>query len=335
MSSSAASEKSKVVMSGMRPTGRLHLGHYYGVLQNWVALQNQYDCYFMVADWHALTTKYDQAGSIQNNIHEIVLDWLAAGVDPDKATIYVQSAIPEIAELHLLFSMITPLPWVQGDPTLKDMVKMLHEDLNYGLLGYPILQTADVLVMRGDMVPVGKDQLAHLEISRDIARRFNHLYGQTVFPEPRPLLTETPLMLGLDGNKMGKSANNAIFLADTEDETWQKIRTAITDPARVKKTDPGNPFDCAAVYPLYEFFAPVVAQQLAAEECKAAARGCMDCKKTLVEFVNETLQPIRERRRQFANDPAQVDTILKTGIARARQQATETLTLVRQAVFAH
>ncbi len=323
----------KTVMSGMRPTGRLHLGHYYGVLQNWTKLQEQHNCYFMVADWHALTTKYNEAGQIKNHIREIVLDWLAAGVDPEKATIYVQSAIPEIAELHLLFSMITPLPWVQGDPTLKDMVKMLHEDLNYGLLGYPILQTADVLVMRGDTVPVGKDQLAHLEISRDIARRFNHLYQTDLFPEPQPLLTEMPLMLGVDGQKMGKSANNAIFLADTEDETWQKIRTAVTDPKRVKKTDAGNPEDCTAVYPFYEFFATQEATELAAEECKTAARGCMDCKKILVEFVNETLKPLRQRRQLFAQDPSQVDDIIAKGIEQAREQASQTLVSARQAIF--
>lgn len=323
----------KIVMSGMRPTGRLHVGHYYGVLQNWIKLQEEHQCYFMVADWHALTTKYDDSKSITGNVREIILDWLAAGVDPEKAVIYVQSAIPEIAELHLLFSMLTPLPWVQGDPTLKDMVKMLHEDLNYGLLGYPILQTADVLTMRGNTVPVGKDQLAHLEISRDIARRFNHVYKTDLFPEPQPLLTETPLMLGLDGNKMGKSANNAIFLADTEDETWQKVRTGVTDPARVKKTDPGNPEECAAVFPLYQFFADQPAINLTAEECRTAARGCMNCKKLLAEYVNETLKPIRARRQLLAEDPTMLDTLLQAGIDKARQQATQTLALVKQVMF--
>jgi tryptophanyl-tRNA synthetase len=319
----------KVVMSGMRPTGKLHLGHYMGVLKNWVSLQEQYPCFFMVADWHALTTKYDDTDSLRDNILEMALDWLAAGIDPEKATMYVQSSIPEEAELHLLLSMITPAKWVQTDPTLKDMVAMLHEDLSYGLLGYPILQTVDILSMRAGLVPVGKDQLAHLEISRDIARRFNHLYQTDLFAEPRPLLTETPMLIGLDGRKMGKSYNNAIFLSDSADETWAKIKTAITDPARVKRTDPGNPDNCEVVYQYYKVFAPQDAQDLAAEECRTASRGCMDCKKILAEMINSQMAPMRERRALYADDRAQVETLLKEGAEKARAVCQDTLQHVK------
>lgn len=319
----------KVVMSGMRPTGKLHLGHYMGVLKNWVALQDQYPCFFSIADWHALTTKYDDTASLRDNILEMALDWLAAGIEPEKATLFVQSSIPEIAELHLLMSMITPAKWVQTDPTLKDMVAMLHEDLSYGLLGYPVLQTVDILSVRAGLVPVGKDQLAHLEISRDIARRFNHVYGTDLFAEPRPLLTETPMLIGLDGRKMGKSFNNAIFLSDSAEETWAKVKTAITDPARVKRTDPGNPENCEVVYKYYEVFAPKDAQALAAEECRSAARGCMDCKKLLGEMINEQMRPMRERRALYAADKAQVAQLLRQGGEKARSVCQDTVRQVK------
>lgn len=319
----------KVVMSGMRPTGKLHLGHYMGVLKNWVTLQDQYPCFFSIADWHALTTKYDDTASLRDNIIEMALDWLAAGIDPAKATLFVQSSLPEVAELHLLMSMITPAKWVQTDPTLKDMVAMLHEDLSYGLLGYPVLQTVDILSVRAGLVPVGKDQLAHLEISRDIARRFNHVYQTDLFAEPRPLLTETPMLIGLDGRKMGKSFNNAIFLSDTADETWAKVKTAITDPARVKRTDPGNPENCEVVYKYYEVFASDEARQLAADECRAATRGCMDCKKLLGEMINEQMAPMRERRALYAADKAQVLDLLKAGSQQARVVCQETVRQVK------
>jgi tryptophanyl-tRNA synthetase len=319
----------KVVMSGMRPTGRLHLGHYMGVLRNWIALQEQFPCFFMVADWHALTTKYDTTDNLKTDILDMALDWLAAGIDPQKATMYVQSGIPEEAELHLLLSMITPAKWVQTDPTLKDMVAMLHEDLSYGLLGYPILQTVDILSVKAGLVPVGKDQLAHLEISRDIARRFNHLYQVDFFAEPRPLLTETPMLIGLDGRKMGKSYNNAIFLSDTADETWRKIKTAITDPARVKRDDPGEPAHCEVVYKYYEAFAPQETIDLAATECRAASRGCMDCKKILADIINAHMAPLRERRALYAEDRAQVERILKEGGEKARAICQDTLRHVK------
>lgn len=316
----------------MRPTGRLHLGHYLGVLKNWATLQSQYQCYFSVADWHALTTKYDATGNLVEDIYEIILDWLGAGIDPDKATIYVQSTQPEIAELHLLLSMITPNKWVETDPTLKDMVATLHEDLSYGLLGYPVLQTADILGVRGELVPIGQDQLAHLEISRDLARRFNHMFGVELFPEPRPLLTEVPRVIGLDGRKMSKSYNNAIYLSDTEEATLKIIKGAVTDPQRIKRDDPGDPKACQAVFPYYELFGTPEEIAAADAECRAAQRGCMDCKKILAERINETLRPLRERRQLYAADRAQVETIIKTGCEKARQAHIETLKRVRQAM---
>ncbi|MBY0404173.1 MAG: tryptophan--tRNA ligase, partial [Cyanobacteria bacterium] len=273
-STPAVSPQAKTVMSGMRPTGRLHLGHFMGVLKNWQTLQHQYTCYFSIADWHALTTGYERTASIQDNIFQMACDWLACGIDPKKATLFVQSTIPEIAQLHLLMSMLTPKKWLETDPTLKDMVQMIDEDLSYGLLGYPVLQTVDILSVKGELVPVGKDQLAHLEISRDIARRFNHLYGAGFFPEPRPLLTETPVLMGLDGRKMGKSYGNAISLSDTADETAKKIKAAITDPARTKRDIPGTPENCEVVYDYYKVFADTAALQLAGDQCRTAERGC-------------------------------------------------------------
>jgi tryptophanyl-tRNA synthetase len=328
-SSSAEMQRKKVVMSGMRPTGKLHLGHYMGVLRNWVTLQEDYTCFFSIADWHALTTQYDRTADLAENIYQMALDWLACGLDPKRVTMYIQSNIPEIAELHLLLSMLTPSKWLETDPTLKDMVAMLHEDLSYGLLGYPVLQTVDILGPLGELVPVGKDQLAHLEITRDIARRFNHVYQTKLFPEPRPLLTDVPLLMGLDGRKMGKSYGNAIYLADSAEETWQKIRTAITDPARVKRADPGSPEACEVVYPYYQVFADAATTALAAEECRTAARGCMDCKKILAEGVNETLRTLRERRQLFASDRAQVEAILAEGSERARAVHQQTLASVK------
>ncbi len=319
-------------MSGMRPTGRLHLGHYVGVLKNWITLQHQYQSFFSIADWHALTTKYDETQGLNGHILDVALDWLGAGVDPVVATVFVQSQVPEVAELHLLLSMLTPKKWVETDPTLKDMVQMLHEDLNYGLLGYPILQTADILSVKAHLVPVGKDQLAHLEISRDIVTRFNHLYQVELFPAPQPLLTETPMLPGVDGRKMGKSYGNAIYLSDTEEETWQKIKQGITDPARIKRTDPGNPLECEVIYKYYEVFAPSDVQALAAEECRTAARGCMDCKRILADVINAQLRPMRERRQALAEDLGQVRQILKDGSEKAREECRQTLQEVRSAM---
>ncbi len=330
-----------IVMSGMRPTGLLHLGHYMGVLRNWVALQQQYPCYFMIADWHALTTKLDDTQHLATHTLETLIDWLACGLDPEKSTLYVQSSVPAIAELHLLLSMATPNKWLETDPTLKDMVALLRApngaeasgggELTYGLLGYPLLQTADILAMGGSLVPVGKDQVAHLEISRDIARRFNHLLPPTptdtepLFVEPKPLLSDTPVLLGLDGRKMSKSYNNTIFLKDSDDETWAKLKTAVTDAQRVRKEDPGDPEACVGVFPNYRIFAEEAEQEQVAEACRKAAWGCMACKKQLAERINEALRPVRERRAVFENDPAQLQALLKAGAEAANAQAGQTL----------
>jgi tryptophanyl-tRNA synthetase len=319
-----------VVMSGMRATGALHVGHYLGVLKNWVELQQHYTTYFMVADWHSLTTKLHETTHLPQHRHSILLDWLAAGIDPSLATVYYQSAIPEIAELHVLLSMATPHKWCETDPTLKDMVLNEEQGLSYGLLGYPVLQTADILAMGGQLVPVGKDQLAHLEISRDIARRFNHLTKSDTFSEPRPLLTETPSVIGLDGRKMSKSYNNIIALNATEDDTAKAIKTAVTDAARIRKDDPGNPEHCVAVFPWYTSLAPKETCNSVASECQTGTRGCMACKKQLTELVNETLGPLRERRATYAEDQSQLDTIIREGNAKAREAAHTVLQKVRR-----
>lgn len=328
----------KIVMSGMRPTGKLHLGHYVGVLKNWVTLQETHTCYFSIVDWHALTTQYDETDALQTNIDQIFIDWLASGVDPAKATLFLQSWVPEIAELHVLLSMLTPVKWLETDPTLKDMVAMVRggenptEVLNYGLLGYPVLQTCDILTVLGEYVPVGKDQLAHLEISRDMARRFNHLYQTELFPEIKPLLTETPLLVGLDGRKMGKSHGNAIYIDDSAEETVKKVKTAITDPGRIKREDPGTPEACVAVFPYYQIFADSAEVEVTRQECMAAQRGCMDCKKRLADIVNETMRPVRQRGDAYAADRGQVLGLLKEGSERARAVAADTLRHVRKAM---
>lgn len=329
-------------MSGMRPTGRLHLGHYVGVLKNWLALQDQYACYFMVADWHALTTKYRDAREVPGDTLEMLKDWLAVGIKPEAATMYVQSHIPAISELTVLLGMLTPVKWVETDPTLKDMVAMMREkdssvELHYGLLGYPILQTADILTMRGELVPVGKDQEAHLEVSRDIARRFNHIYGdlngQPLFPEPRPLFTEQPVLLGLDGRKMGKSFNNGIYLGDTADQAWDKLKKAVTDPGRVRRDDPGNPDACQTIFPYYKVFAPTEEVELTRQECSTGTRGCMDCKKRLHGLMNEQLEPIRERRAELDNNTDVLQDILRTGEVKANETANATMAAARELVF--
>ena len=248
------------IMSGMRPTGKLHLGHYLGVIDNWVKLQDEYDCYFSVADWHALTTKYDKTETMKEDVLNVVMDWLACGIDPNKATIYVQSLVPETAELHIYLSMITPQNWVERDPTLKDMAKILKSkegmasQINYGLMGYPVLMTADILTFNADCVPVGIDQVAHVELTRDIARRFNHVYNTDFFVEPQPKLNNCSLICGLDGNKMGKSFNNDIKISDTAEVTAKKVMSAITDRSRMRKDDPGHPNECEVAFKYWNIF---------------------------------------------------------------------------------
>lgn len=323
-------------MSGMRPTGRLHIGHYLGVLVNWHKFQDTYDSYFSIVDWHALTTKYQNVSEIRSHIHEVALDWLASGINPEISTIYVQSAVPEIAELHLLLSMITPQNWVEREPTLKDMVKMLasNEDeakdkVTYGLLGYPVLMTSDILAFKANLVPVGKDQESHLEFARDVVRRFNHIYGVEFFREPQPEFTATPLVKGMDGQKMGKSFNNDIKLADTDAETLKKIKQAITDRTRIAKSDPGHVDLCEVPWPLYQTFGTDILDKVRTE-CEGAQIGCVDCKTRLSGLINEYFRPIREKRESLAKDPDQVNKILEYGNKKARAVASETLAGVKE-----
>ncbi len=317
----------------MRPTGKLHLGHYLGVLQNWVDLQKsqKYNCYFMLADWHSLTTKYEDTSLIEESIIEITRDFLACGLDPNESTIYIQSQVPEIAELHLLLSMITPNNWAERDPTLKDLVRASNQDesnLTYGMLGYPILQTSDILIFKGSVVPVGKDQTAHLEMSREIARRFNYIFKQEFFAEPKPLFTETPLIMGIDGTKMGKSFNNDIKISATEEETITSVRKMITDPQRIKRTDPGDTERCMVPFPYYKIFADLETRKTVKAECETAQRGCIDCKKQLADLINTKFAAIRAKRQSFSD--TQIIEILQAGRQKARQKAKENLKQIRE-----
>jgi len=328
----------KRIMSGMRPTGKLHLGHYLGVIENWKNLQNEYDCYFSVADWHALTTKYDKTDDLKQNTLDVVMDWLACGIDPDKSTIYIQSLVPETAELHIYLSMITPQNWVERDPTLKDMAKILKTkegvgtQVNYGLLGYPVLMTADILTFNADYVPVGIDQVAHVELTRDIVRRFNYIYNTDFFVEPQPLLNKCSLICGLDGNKMGKSFQNDIKIADTAEITQKKIMTAITDRSRLRKDDPGHPDECEVVYKYWQIFGNKTEVETVCSECQQGARGCADCKRQLAAKVNEKLAEIRDRRLYYENHIGEVEKIIKEGSEKARQDASKILKEVRKLV---
>ena len=336
------------IVSGMRSTGKLHLGHYLGVIDNWVKLQEKYESYFFVADWHALTTKYDKTENLRQDVNDVVIDWLASGIDPEKSTIYVQSLVPEIAELHIYLSMITPQNWVERDPTLKDMAKALRlkegasqeEDneaalksqINYGLLGYPVLMSADIMALNAQCVPVGIDQVAHIEITRDIARRFNNIYKTDFFNEPKPILNECSLICGLDGNKMGKSFNNDIKISDTEEVTTKKIMTAITDTNRVRKDDLGNPENCLVAFKYWEIFGTAQEIALTDKECRAAERGCAQCKRELARVINERLAPIREKRRYYEEHPELVREIINTGSARARGKIQEVVGEVREII---
>lgn len=316
----------------MRPTGQLHLGHWLGVLTNWDRLQGNYDCFFMIADWHALTTGFDSTESLRQNTREVLLDWLAAGIDPEQSTIYVQSAIPEIAELNLLLSMITPSNWCHRNPTVKEQAAELHiseDSVSMGHLGYPMLQSADIMLFKGELVPVGKDQLPHIEISRDIARRFNHHYGE-FFPEPRGLVTEAQSFPGLDGRKMSKSYHNDIKLADSSEEVVRKVKTMVTDPGRQRRQDPGYPEVCT-VYSYFNLLRPDLAPMVA-NECRTAAIGCVQDKLRLAEVLNERLEPLRERRARCAEDPKLLDEIINEGNRKARAVAKETMAQVREAM---
>ena len=393
-------ESQQRVLSGMRPTGKLHLGHYHGVLKNWVELQHDYECFFFVADWHALTTHYEDPFMIEQSVWDMVIDWLAAGINPGSATMFLQSMVPEHAELHLLLSMVTPLGWLERVPTYKDQQEKLKEkDLaTYGFLGYPLLQSADILVYRAGFVPVGADQVAHVELTREIARRFNHLYGKdpgfeeqaeaaikkmgkknaklyrsllkryqeqgddealeisralikdqqnislgdrerlfgfiegggkVILPEPQPLLTSASKMPGLDGQKMSKSYGNTISLREEPDVVDQKIRTMQTDPQRVRLSDPGDPEKCP-VWKLHEVYSDESTKNWVIEGCKSAGIGCLECKKPLIEKVLEEQRPIRERARQYEENPELVRSILSEGAEKARDAAKGTLEEVRK-----
>ena len=387
------------VLSGMRPTGRLHLGHYHGVLKNWVRLQHEYECFFFVADWHALTTHYENPYDIEQNSWDTVIDWLAAGVNPGSATIFIQSRVPEHAELHLLLSMITPLGWLERVPSYKDQqTKLREKDLaTYGFLGYPLLQAADILIYRAGQVPVGADQVAHVELTREVARRFNFIYGREpgyeeaaeaavkkmskkaqrlyndlrkaylergdeeslerarallaeqqnlsigdrerlfgflegggklILPEPDALLTETPKVPGLDGEKMSKSYGNTISLREAPEEVEQKIRTMKTDPARVRRNDPGDPANCP-VWGLHELYSDDSTKRWVVDGCKRAGIGCLDCKKPLIDSIRSEQSGMRDRARRYEEQPELVKAILNEGVEHARDVARDTLEEVR------
>ena len=316
----------------MQASGRLHLGNLVGALSNWVRLQDQYDCHYFVADWHALTTMYADPSFIRESTKDILINFLAAGLDPEKCTIFLQSRIPEHAELHLLLSMITPLGWLERVPTYKEKQQELKDkDLStYGFLGYPLLQTADILIYRAKYVPVGIDQVPHLEISREIARRFNYLYRE-VFPEPEALLTEFPKVVGVDGRKMSKSYDNAIFLSDSPEAVQQKIMTMMTDPARVKRTDKGNP-ELSPVYHLHRIFSSKQEQDEVVQGCITAGIGCIDCKKILLKNIFSIIEPIWKKRNELLTNPDMLDDIVKKGTEKATKTVEETMQLVRDAM---
>ena len=324
-------EKKRIV-SGMRPTGRMHLGHLHGALYNWKNLQESYDCFYFIADWHALTSEYADTKIIKESTLDIIIDWISVGLDPDVATFFIQSQIKEHAELHVIFSMITPLAWLERNPTYKEQLQELtQKDLyTYGFLGYPVLQAADILMYKANGVPVGEDQAPHVEMTREIARRFNYLYGK-IFPEPDVLLTPTSKLLGIDRRKMSKSYNNAIFLSDPADEVEKKVAMMITDPQRARRTDPGNP-DVCNVYSFHEIYTPneIVAQ--IDRDCRTAALGCVDCKKILAENLNKALHPIREKRKALEDDIDKVKDIMEQGNEKARSIARKTMIEVREAV---
>ena len=323
----------KRVLSGMQPSGLLHLGNYLGALENWKVLQEQYECYFFVADWHALSTNYADTSRIRLFARELLIDWLAAGIDPERSTVFMQSRIPEHAILHLLLSMMTPVSWLVRNPTYKEKQEELKEkDLStYGFLGYPVLQAADILLYKPDFVPVGKDQLPHLELTRELARRFNDLYKTTVFPVPKEHLTKFPKVPGTDGRKMSKSYGNTINLADAEPVVRQKLKTMVTDPARVHRNDPGNP-DICPVYEFHKIYSPQAVQDQINKECRTAAIGCIDCKKLVADRMVEQLTPVWDARAKLTKDPSPVEDIVQAGSRRAATVASATLAEVTAAM---
>lgn len=316
-----------VILSGMQPTGQLHLGNYEGALKNWVRLQNEYEMYLCIVDWHSLTSDYNDTAGVKERVEQMAIDYLAAGLDPQKCAIFIQSEVKEHAELHLLFSMITPLSWLERVPSYKEKIEELGLD-SYGFLGYPLLQAADILVYKADAVPVGKDQLPHIEFTREVARRFNYFYGN-VLPEPEALLTPFPVVPGTDGRKMSKSYNNEIKIADSEKITAAKLKKMFTDPQKLRKGDPGRPEICP-VYALHKIYNPEHGAVVA--PCKSGELGCVDCKKNLTEHLNRALTPIRIRRAEIEKDSNEVWDILKDGASKARARAAQTMADVRKAM---
>jgi tryptophanyl-tRNA synthetase len=324
--------RKKRILSGMRPTGPLHMGNLLGALANWVKLQDEYDCYFFIADWHALTSDYENTDAIEQNRKEIILDWLSVGLTPEKSTLFVQSLVKEHAELYLLLSMITPVPWLERNPTYKELIGELNnKDLStFGFLGYPVLQAADIIIYRPYGVPVGVDQAPHVEITREIARRFNHFYGD-VFPIPELILTETPKILGIDRRKMSKSYGNAIFLSDSPEEVGTKVSRMITDPQRARRSDPGNPEVCN-VYDFHKLYTDPQMVREIDEQCRTAGIGCVECKQIMARGLMETLAPIREKRAYYEQHPELVEEIMVAGSNKARIKACQTMEVVRAAV---
>jgi tryptophanyl-tRNA synthetase len=355
----------KRLMSGMRPTGKLHIGHYLGALGNWKKLQDEYECFYSIVDWHALTTGYRQTEEIPENIREMALDWLSCGIDPAKSTIYIQSHIPQIAELHLLLSMIVPTAWLERVPTYKEQLQeLLKQRLNerldsaaniledrevreeaakrkemeylatYGFLGYPLLQTADILSVKGEIVPVGQDQLPHLEFAREVVRRFHFIFQKNIFPEPESLLSEAPFVPGTDGRKMSKSYNNGIFISDPPEEIQKKVKQTVTDPQKIRRGDPGRPEICNIFF-YHRFFSSESLVKETETNCKNGSLGCVDCKKNLAQVLSDKLAPIREKREDLLKNPGTISEILETGAAEARKTARQTLEEIKTAAHQH
>ncbi|MFH0871794.1 MAG: tryptophan--tRNA ligase [bacterium] len=324
-------EKKRVV-SGMRPSGKLHLGHLVGALQNWKKLQGSHQCFFFVADWHALTSEYADTAQVKEFVQEIAIDWLSTGIDPDLATLFIQSQVPEHAELHLLLSMITPLPWLERNPTYKEQLQeVTTRDLStYGFLGYPVLQAADILIYKAHYVPVGVDQMPHIELTREIARRFNSLYGETLVV-PEGMLTQFPKVPGVDGRKMSKSYQNFILLSNSPEEIRAKVKPMVTDPARARRNDPGNPERCP-VFDLHKIFTPSGEHGEIIQGCRTAGIGCLDCKEVLLGYLLGAVEEIYARRQKLAKDPGRIEEILREGSRKAQREAALTLSQIKEAI---
>lgn len=323
----------KTVFSAMRPTGKLHLGHLVGALHNWIELQKKHQCIFSIVDWHALMGEYEQSRDIRSNMIDMAIDWLACGIDPEKSIIFIQSDVPEHLELQMIFACITPLGWLERNPTYKEQLREITtRDLQtYGFLGYPVLQAADILLYRANAVPIGEDQLPHLELTREISRRFNHIFKADFFSDCEAILTQTPRLLGLDGRKMSKSYNNAINLSDTPEEIQKKVKTMFTDPKRLRLKDPGHPDECN-VYSYYEVFAPQLKKDVY-NWCAGAQKGCTDCKMILAQNLTDVLSEISEKRQQLSKDRDKIADILIDGRTRARKIAQETIQEIKGIVF--